>query len=75
MIPDYLGPGQDLDPMSHTILPCNEKNVGPKKCWSKIILSPKLFWTKKVLDQKKIGPQKIVGPKKFGSEKLWVQKI
>ena len=21
MIPDYLGPGQDLDPMSHTILP------------------------------------------------------
>ena len=27
MIPDYLGPGQDLDPMSHTILPWCPKGL------------------------------------------------
>ena len=42
MIPDYLGPGQDLDPMSHTILPwCHRiENICPFTAEVELQVSP-----------------------------------
>ena len=67
MIPNYLGPGQNLDPKSHTILPPYEFFWGPNFFGTKIFFGTNTFFGTKIFFKTKF----FFGEKFFLTKLFW----